>query len=158
MELVELPTDLNVARHHMAIVLKWLPKGPSTNTTRTLYVYAGDYEYGLGQLFLIEVLGPSGAKTEVPMLWFRADSQRLKPVCSFSRRFACPTVRAEGDLPRPMHVPYMHLDPLGMKVCSSTRLANSGVALMRCMSNTAKSNVISESLKQKPCSQMCCTV
>ena len=35
-------------------------KGPSTNVMRTLGFYTGDYSYGLGQVLLIQVLGPSG--------------------------------------------------------------------------------------------------
>ena len=35
------------------------PKGPSTNKMRTLGFCIGDCDYGLGQVLILEVLGPS---------------------------------------------------------------------------------------------------
>ena len=38
----------------------YIPKGPSTNVMRSLSFGIGDSEYGLGQVPIIQVLGPSG--------------------------------------------------------------------------------------------------
>ena len=51
------------------------PKRLSTNIMRTLGFYIGDHEYGLGQVIIISVLGPSGLQTRMsgisvfPLTW-----------------------------------------------------------------------------------------